>query len=83
MAAPVETKVTAATAGAGVGAVLSTFILWALDALVFKGAGVPEALVGVVTVVVSALSAYIAGWQAKHTTRPDLAAETLPHPQQG
>lgn len=65
---PVETKVTAATVGAGTGTVISTFVVWGLDELVWKGPEtVPEPVVGMVYLVISAGLAFLAGYKAKHT----------------
>lgn len=71
--APVERKVQAATAGAGVGAALAGAILWGLDEAFWNGAAVPEVpapITALVFVAVPAVLAYASGWYAKHTPRP-------------
>jgi hypothetical protein len=80
MAAPVETKVVAATAGSGVGAILATFTLWLLGVFVWDVsadaaqadkaiAAVPTPVAGLVLVMLSAVAAAIGGWLAPHTSR--------------
>lgn len=62
---PVAAKVKAATAGAGAGAVLSQFALWALDGLFFNGAAspdVPDPVVALVTLAVTGALAFGAGY---------------------
>jgi hypothetical protein len=81
---PVEAKVRAAsvgaTAGAGIGTALAAFLVWMLDSYVFEPAvsnSVPWPVQGLVWALVPLLlaggAAYRAGYQAKHTPRPDLA----------
>ena len=65
MAAPVETKVQAATAAAAV----SGLALWTLGHYVFK-AGVPDVVASWVYVLVPGLLTFGAGYLAKHTDRP-------------
>lgn len=72
---PIETKVNAATVGAGSGVVIAQAILWILDQYVFgpgKEGDVPGPVTILVTVAVSAALAWVAGYRAKHTPRPDL-----------
>jgi hypothetical protein len=79
MAGPIETKVTAATIGAAV----SGLGLWALQTYVFKGE-LPLPVTAAVQTIVPAIVAFIAGWLAQHTPRPDLQArrDTLSEPVQ-
>ena len=72
---PVETKV---TAGALSAAVVS-FIAWVLDRYVFAGA-IPDAVYGLLVVLVPGLSSFIAGYFARHTHRPDLSAPGVTPP---
>lgn len=71
---PVETKVAAATGGAGVGAVIGGLIVYLLDQLVYTGTGrwpddVPLIVVTAITVLLGALGAWVAGYRAPHTAR--------------
>ena len=65
---PVEAKVSAATVAAAV----SGLIVWVLQNYVFRGE-VPFPVSSAVQVIVPALFAFVAGWCARHTPRPDLA----------
>ncbi|MEV4197000.1 hypothetical protein [Micromonospora globbae] len=73
---PIESKVKAATAGAGgSAAVITPAVLWVIDELWFNGAAAPDVplpLVGIVGLVVTGVCAFVAGYWAKHTARPDL-----------
>ena len=77
----VETKVVAATAGSGAGAVLASFGLWMLGVTVWHVdsgadhageavAAVPSPVAGLILLVVSGLGAAVAGWLAPHTPQP-------------
>ena len=71
--APVETKVKAATIGAGAGAVIAEFINWILDDYLITPhvtGDLPTPVSGVVLVAVAAGLAWLAGYNAKHTPRP-------------
>lgn len=77
----IESKVWAATRGAGAGVVVAQFALWALDAAFWNGSGAPDVPAPVdalVTLVVAAAAAFVAGYYAKHTPRPDLAGTDPP-----
>lgn len=85
MSGTVERKVVAGTAGAAGGGVLGTFVVWLLGVVAFGGsadaaaveetlAAVPYPVSGVVVPVVAAAAAYLSGWWARHTPRPDLDA---------
>jgi hypothetical protein len=63
----IEKKVSAGTAGAVIGG----FIVWLLEAYVFGGA-VPAPVEALVFFVVPAVAAFIAGYLARHTARPDI-----------
>lgn len=65
MAAPVERKVQASTAGAAV----SSLALWALSRYVFKG-DVPDVVTSWVYVIVASGLTFAAGYLAKHTVLP-------------
>lgn len=67
MAAPIERKVVASTAGA----VIAAFLLWVLDTYVFTGTGVPEQVEGLIQLLVLGLVTFASGWAAKHTVRND------------
>lgn len=58
----VEKKVTAATAGAGTGAVIATFLVWLLDEFVWKADSVPDPVTGMVYLIVSTALAFVAGY---------------------
>lgn len=66
---PVETKVTAATVGAGAGTVISTFVVWGLDEWVWPSSDVPSPVAGMVYLIVSTGLAFWAGYRAKHSPR--------------
>lgn len=73
--APVESKVKAATVGAGAGAAIGTFIDWLVDAYVITPHhldGNPAPVTALITLATSAAVAYVLGYLAKHTPRPDL-----------
>jgi hypothetical protein len=63
--APVERKVQASTAAAAV----SGLLLWIAGRYVFKGS-VPDVVASWVYVAVPAVITFMAGYAAKHTTRP-------------
>lgn len=73
---PVETKVKAGAGGASAGATLALLADWLLDRYVFHGAGVPAPVEGVVLLAVTtglaAAGSWLAGYNARHTSRPDL-----------
>ncbi|MFI7608768.1 hypothetical protein ACIBTV_27160 [Micromonospora sp. NPDC049366] len=74
----VETKVTAAATGAGAGVALAELLCWILDYYLItpKIVGDLPAQVSVaVPLAVAAGLAWIAGYKAKHTHRPDLHEE--------
>lgn len=63
--APVETKVAAASTTA----LVAAFVIGWVGTAVFHGA-VPDWLIGAIDGAVTAAAAFVAGWLAKHTTRP-------------
>lgn len=72
MQRPVETKVTSATLGAALGGTL----LWLIDATVLTPnvlGDVPDPVGNLIMIVGAGLGAWIAGYAAKHTHRPDLS----------
>lgn len=82
---PVESKVIAATAGSGLGAALSAFLLWLVGVLAFGAssaadqvpkalAAVPEPVGALLAILVAIGGAFIGGYAAPHTHRPDLTA---------
>lgn len=75
-AAPVESKVAAATTSAA----LATFVVSWLGDAVFHGA-VPTVVVGLVDAAVAAAAAFVAGWLARHTPRGDVDTGTDAGPQ--
>ena len=85
---PVSPKVVASTAGAGAGAVLSSFVIWGLGVLIWKqpptadmvgaaAAAVPAPVSGLILFVISGLGAAIPGWRVKDSNRltPDQIAK--------
>jgi len=80
----VEAKVIAATAGSGLGAALSAFLLWIVGVFAFGAssaadqvpkalAAVPEPVGALLAILVAILGAFIGGYSAPHTSRPDLS----------
>lgn len=78
-----EDKVKAATLGAGAAGTVTTFCLWALDCAFWNGDGPPDVpipVVGLVGLIVPAAGAFIGGYVARHTPRPDVEPTvTEPH----
>lgn len=75
--ARVERKVTAAAAGAGTGAVLAQLICWALDNYFITptvSGDLPAEVSMAVPLAVASGLAWLAGYRARHTHRPDIAA---------
>lgn len=83
MNGPVEQKVKAGAAGAAGGGVVSTAVLWLAGGLIWGApldaahvqdaiAAVPVPVAGVVMLLVPAVVAFAAAFQAEHTERPDL-----------
>lgn len=73
--APVETKVKAGTLGAGAGAIVAEAINWALDQYVITPnvtGDLPAPLSLFVLLLCTSGVAYLAGFRATHTPRPDL-----------
>ena len=79
----IETKVIAATAGSGLGAALSAFFLWIVGVFAFGAsssadqvpkalAAVPEPVGALLAILVAILGAFVGGFAAPHTHRPDL-----------
>lgn len=74
---PTERKVQAATAGAGIGYLLSQAVLYELDAHAFTPGTIgdlPALVTTAVPIVVGMALAWVAGYKARHTARPDLPA---------
>ena len=80
----IESKVIAAAAGSGLGAALSAFLLWVVGVTAFGAsstadqvpkalAAVPEPVGALLAILVAILGAFIGGYAAPHTSRPDLA----------
>ncbi|MEV4256154.1 hypothetical protein AB0J52_23600 [Spirillospora sp. NPDC049652] len=70
MAAPIETKVTAATGASLVAGFIVGWLVLKLPAL----SSMAEPLQALVTALITSAITFAAGWLAKHTPRPDLAA---------
>jgi hypothetical protein len=88
MFSTIETKVIAAAAGAGGGGAVSGFVLWLLGVLFWgapsdanhaaqAAAAVPGPVSALVAVVLVILGAFLAGYAAPHTPRPDLHATPI------
>lgn len=73
MKAPLEAKVAAATGGSAIGTALAGFVIWLLDAYMFKTDPIPDPVVVLVWVVIPAGVAFLAGRLAPHTARIDPA----------
>ncbi len=72
-AAPVESKVKAATAGATGAAALTAFLTWVADLIWWNGAAAPDVpypVIGVIGVAAGGVCTFAAGYKAKHTARP-------------
>ena len=80
----IESKVIAAAAGSGLGAALSAFLLWVVGVTAFGAsstadqvpkalAAVPEPVGALLAILVAIVGAFIGGYAAPHTSRPDLA----------
>jgi len=75
----IETKVIASAAGAGGGGVVSAFLLWLLGVLLWHVPNDAEhavqaaAAAGLLALILVVLGSLIAGYEAPHTHRPDLA----------
>jgi hypothetical protein len=72
---PVETKVKAATFGAGAGAVVGQVIDYLIDMYLITPHhldGNPVPLTAAIMLVSAAAVAWASGYAAKHTPRPDL-----------
>ncbi len=69
----IEPQVKFGTAGAGVGAALSAFSIWAVDKSWYGGEmlapEVPLPVAGLINVVVTAGSAFLGGWLGRHVNR--------------
>jgi hypothetical protein len=85
----IETKVIAATAGSGFGAALSAFLLWIVGVFAFGAsssadqvpkalAAVPEPVGALLAILVAILGAFVGGYAAPHTSRPDLTTLLTP-----
>jgi hypothetical protein len=85
----IETKVIAAAAGSGLGAALSAFLLWIVGVFAFGAssaadqvpkalAAVPEPVGALLAILVAILGAFIGGYAAPHTSRPDLSTPLTP-----
>lgn len=88
---PIEGKVWAATVGTGAGAVVSGFVVWLLGVLVWQApftsegatqavASVPGPVVAIVGLVITVGGAFIGGYSAKHTPRPQPDVQPEPDP---
>ena len=73
--AQVEAKVTASTAAAAA----SGLILWAAGRYVFKGS-VPDVVVSWVYVIIPSVITFLAGYAAKHTSRPGVPLPLVARP---
>ena len=74
---PTEKKVTAATAGAGIGTLVTQAVLYELDAHVFTPSTIgdlPAPVTTLAPLLVAMAAAWLAGRRAKHTIRTDLPA---------
>lgn len=66
-AAPVEAKVVAASLTATV----TSAVLWVLQTYVFGDASTPAPVVGLVTLLVTGVATFAAGYLARHTSRAE------------
>lgn len=77
MAAPVETKVKAATGAAFFVGVALAFLNWSVGDSQLLGA-LPSWAQMLVTTFGPPLATFLSGWQASHTPRPDLGDVLIP-----
>jgi hypothetical protein len=75
MAAPVETKVKAATSAAFLVGLAVALLNWAVGDSSLMGS-LPAWAQALVTLVVPPLVTFLSGWQAQHTPRPDTGVLT-------
>ena len=66
---PVEQKVTAGAAGAGLGGATAALVNWALGRYAFHS-DVPGEVEVWIGLAIPAVLAFLAGWLAPHTSRP-------------
>lgn len=72
---PVEAKVKAAATGAGVGVAVAEFVNWVIDRYAITPdvvGDLPAPVSVAVPLLVAAGLAWLAGYRARHTARPDL-----------
>ena len=72
---PIERKVHAAATGAGAGVALAQLLCWAIDNYVLTPGttgDLPAEVSVAVPLAVAYATAWFAGYQARHTPRPDL-----------
>lgn len=88
---PVETKVVAARAGAGGGAIVTAFLVWFLGVFIWHAPGtaegatkataaVPFPVAALIGVIVAVVCTHVSGYWAAHTLRPDLGETPAPVP---
>ena len=89
MKGPVEAKVYAALAGGGIGGALGSFLLWLLGVSVWHvsssapqsaaaNAAVPPPVADLLLILLPGGLAWLAGYLAPHTPRPDLTTPPVP-----
>ena len=91
MTTPIEAKVWAAAFGGTAGGVGGSFLMWILGAGLWHGgwaaaqaqtaqAAVPSPVASLIPIVLTFLGAFIGGYRAPHTPRPDLTAAPVATP---
>lgn len=68
----IETKVSAATAGA----IVSAFLVYLLGELVFKGSEVPTPVIAIIQLAVVGVTTFVSGYAAPHTARVTPPSDT-------
>lgn len=75
--APTELKVKASTLAAYAGSTVALAVLNGVSADASVISGMPDWLEALLLPAVPALAAFVAGWRARHTHRPDLRSDRV------
>lgn len=70
----VEPKTKTATGGAAAGAIVSAFVVWLLDELIWNGAAAPEVpfpVTAFVGLAITSACTFVGGYFGRHVNRPN------------